>query len=90
MAGPVADGKENATPVAGEGKKGRERRRSSIGTGSTRRLSISGSKSHTHYLRAIANRFKRKGGAGRGRVIVQRPLQFDSSPFEFDSRYGCL
>lgn len=82
MAGFVVDDKEN-TPVRGEGKN----RRKSGETGSARRLSISGSKSHTHYLRAIANRFKRKGVAGRGRIIVHRPLHLDGSPFEFDSRY---
>lgn len=80
MTGLVVDDKEN-TPVPGEGRK-----RKSGGTGSARRLSISGSKSHAHYLRSIAKRFKRKGGAGRGRILVHRPLRFDGSPFEFDSR----
>lgn len=83
MAGSGVDEKEN-TPVRGTEKKGKERRRSSAGSG--RRLSISGSKPRLHYLR-VTNRFQRKGGFGRGRITAHRPVQFDGSPYEFSLRY---
>ncbi|KAG0606751.1 hypothetical protein M758_9G164300 [Ceratodon purpureus] len=82
MAGSGVDEKEN-TPVRGTEKKGKERRRSSAGSG--RRLSISGSKPRLHYLR-VTNRFQRKGGFGRGRITAHRPVQFDGSPYEFSLR----
>ena len=84
MTGVRMDEKEN-TPVAGNGKKGEEKRRSGQ-TGSARRLSISGSKPRLHFLRVI-NRFQRKGGLGRGRITAHRPIHFDGSPFEFNLRY---